>query len=381
MNIEAGCIKKYSSVLKIPISHQDENFKYGHMKKKRPIFILALVILTAGSLSLYFMQFKKNKANSIHDIYEYSTMEFNNLRYDIAKIKPEKIDSLTFYYKNQNNQKFTDINDLKRQKEKLIFATNGGIFSKTYEPLGLYIENGTTLSSLNADTGEGNFYLQPNGVFYIEKNQANIIETKKYHDAPNVSFAIQSGPLLVINDEINSSFSEDSQNRYIRSGVGRDRNGNVIFAISDQPVTFHEFASFFKEKLNCNNALYVDGAISEMYVPGYRENTKEKFGVMIGIEDNGAPPRSAGWYQLPPPGGAESANPQTSWLKPWYYLADKNNPIKKYNIINEPKYYETRNYYQSNKSRNKLECPAFSKFCSQAKRRSYNFSHWRRRRV
>lgn len=254
------------------------------MKKKRQIFLLIFIILVVGLVSLYFAQHNKNEANLIHGIYQYSTVQFDNLKFDIAKIKPENSGSLIFYHKDENNQKFTDIERLKNLKEELIFATNGGIFSKTYEPLGLYIENGVTISKLNTNNGEGNFYLQPNGVFLLKENEAKIVETKKYQDSlNNTLYAIQSGPLLVIDNKINSSFGEDSQNKYIRSGVGIDMEGNVIFAISNQPVTFYEFASFFKKQLNCNNALYLDGAISEMYVPEYRENTKEKFGVIIGI--------------------------------------------------------------------------------------------------
>lgn len=214
---------------------------------------------------------------------KYSTLEVNKSSFDVVKIASENIGVLKFYYKNKDGQRFDTINDLKRQKEGLIFATNGGIFSKTNEPLGLYIEKGEKISNINTYTGEGNFYLQPNGVFLIKRQVANIIETKKYQDEPGISFAIQSGPLLVIENKINSYFNKNSQNKYIRSGVGTDQEGNVFFAISNQPVTFYEFASLFTDELNCNSALYLDGAISEMYIPEYRENTKEKFGVIIGI--------------------------------------------------------------------------------------------------
>ena len=60
-------------------------------------------------------------------------------------------------------------------------------------------------------------------------------------------------------------------------------NGAVFFAISNEPVTFYEFVTFFKENLECDNAIYLDGAISEMYVPGYRDKTEREFGAIIGI--------------------------------------------------------------------------------------------------
>lgn len=255
------------------------------MKKKHQILLLICIILIIGARYHYIIlhDVTNMRQKSIHNVYQYSTVGFGSEKFDIAKIKPKNINSLSFYYKDENNQKFTDIGHLKNQKEELIFATNGGIFSKTYEPLGLYIENGVTISKLNTNGGEGNFYLQPNGIFLIKRDKAEIIETKKYQNSSNTLFATQSGPLLVVDNKINSSFDENSSNKYIRNGVGIDKKGNIFFAISNQPVTFYEFASFFKEQLKCNYALYLDGAISEMYVPKYRENTKEKFAVMIGV--------------------------------------------------------------------------------------------------
>ena len=47
----------------------------------------------------------------------------------------------------------------------LLALTNAGIFSVNHAPEGLHIEGGMTLSSLNLDKGDGNFYWKPNGVF------------------------------------------------------------------------------------------------------------------------------------------------------------------------------------------------------------------------
>ena len=157
------------------------------------------------------------------------------------------------------------------------------VFFQNYTPMGLYIENGKKISDLNTNNGEGNFYLKPNGVFLVKQGKAEIVETSKYQDSSDISFAIQSGPMLVSNRVVNPLFEENSQSKYIRSGVGITPVGNTVFAISNEPVTLYEFASFFKENLGCNNALYLDGAISEMYVTKFRENTKEEFSVIIGV--------------------------------------------------------------------------------------------------
>lgn len=258
------------------------------VKKRYQIFILVFIIMLAVSIPLFFLKSKDN-INFNHDIYHYSTLQFNDSNFTIVRLKPENIHKLAFYYKNDRGEKFIDINHLKNWLEsknrKLVFATNGGIFSKMYEPLGLYVENGMTISNINSTTGEGNFYIQPNGIFLIRESRAEIIETAKYEDSVGTLFAIQSGPMLVIDNKVNLSFNENSENKYTRSGVGTDAAGNVIFAISNQPVSFYEFSTFFKEELGCRNALYLDGAISEMYVPGRREMTDEKFSVIIGISE------------------------------------------------------------------------------------------------
>jgi uncharacterized protein YigE (DUF2233 family) len=96
-----------------------------------------------------------------------------------------------------------------------------------------------------------------------------ILDTKSFQNPlqKQYNFATQSGPLLVINNQINPVFTASSNSLFIRNGVGISADGTLIFAISNQPINFHLFAAFFKEKLHCPNALFLDGAISKMYLP------------------------------------------------------------------------------------------------------------------
>jgi uncharacterized protein YigE (DUF2233 family) len=53
--------------------------------------------------------------------------------------------------------------------------------------------------------------------------------------------------------------------------------------MSKEPVTFYEFALYFK-KLGCKNALYLDGAISRAYCPSCKWPQKGgEFGAMIAV--------------------------------------------------------------------------------------------------
>jgi uncharacterized protein YigE (DUF2233 family) len=83
-------------------------------------------------------------------------------------------------------------------------------------------------------------------------------------------YATQSGPMLVISGRLHPSFLADSPSLKTRNGVGVTSDGKVIFAISDGPVRFHDFATLFRDDLNCPNALFLDGSISSVDIPEWR---------------------------------------------------------------------------------------------------------------
>jgi len=150
----------------------------------------------------------------------------------------------------------------------LVFAMNGGMYDEGLAPVGLYVENGRELKRANTAGGPGNFHMKPNGVFFIRGQQAGVVETDRYlRQKVKADFATQSGPMLVIDGRIHPRISEQGTSRKIRNGVGvRDRHV-AVFAISSQPVTFHEFATLFRDELGCSNALFLDGSISSLYAP------------------------------------------------------------------------------------------------------------------
>jgi uncharacterized protein YigE (DUF2233 family) len=113
------------------------------------------------------------------------------------------------------------------------------------------------------------------------------VETAAYAGIENEAIdATQSGPLLVLDGKINAQLNPRSLNRNIRSGVGVLDRETAIFAISREPVTFYEFADLFIQMLKCPNALYLDGAISKMYLPEIgRMEADGDFAGIIGIEE------------------------------------------------------------------------------------------------
>jgi uncharacterized protein YigE (DUF2233 family) len=201
------------------------------------------------------------------------TMAFKDATFDIF-CTPIFQNGLKLFCTDDQKVPFRDVNTLRaylqNQQKTLVFAMNAGMYTLENLPKGLYIENQQTMFPLDtAEKGFGNFYLQPNGVFAFDDSSAVILDTKSFQNAvqKHYNFATQSGPLLVINNQINPVFTASSNSLFIRNGVGISADGTLIFAISNQPINFHLFAAFFKEKLHCPNALFLDGAISKMYLP------------------------------------------------------------------------------------------------------------------
>lgn len=195
--------------------------------------------------------------------------------------------TIKLYWKDDQGQIFKSIQSLKlfieAKNQELKFAMNGGMYMTDNSPLGLFIQNDTTRRPLNTSSGTGNFYLKPNGVFYLTKdNKAIVCQTKEFNDHGQISFATQSGPMLVIDGEIHPAFKKGSVNLNIRNGVGILPDNRVVFAMSKQEVNFYDFAEFFKG-MGCKNALYLDGLVSRAYLP--EENWIQldgNFGVIIG---------------------------------------------------------------------------------------------------
>ncbi len=199
-----------------------------------------------------------------------------------------KQQDLQFYWKDDNGEILRSIKNLKDYVESkdliLDFAMNGGMFNKYYSPQGLFIQNEQTLTHLDTLDGKGNFYMKPNGVFYITTdNIPHVCETNDFVDDGKIKYATQSGPMLIINGQIHSRFKYGSTNLNIRNGVGILPDNKVVFAMSKKEINFYDFAKYF-QSLGCKNALYLDGFVSRTYLP--EKNWVQldgSFGVLIGV--------------------------------------------------------------------------------------------------
>ena len=149
------------------------------------------------------------------------------------------------------------------------FAMNAGMYHDDRRPVGYYLEDGVEAQHVMRNAGPGNFVLLPNGVLCLREDRADVFETSVFvARTPECRSATQSGPMLVIDGALHPRFLAESTSRYIRNGVGTSPDGSrAVFAISNNVVSFYEFALLFRDHLGVPNALYLDGNISRVRAP------------------------------------------------------------------------------------------------------------------
>jgi uncharacterized protein YigE (DUF2233 family) len=160
---------------------------------------------------------------------------------------------------------------------------NAGMFGEDGRPIGLLVENGKQVHAINLRKGGGNFHLLPNGVFLVRASgKAEVLRSTDYKSSPDVRFATQSGPMLVIDGKLHPKFDADGESQNFRNGVGIAPDGTPVFAISQDPVSFGRFARFFRDQVKAQNALYFDGAVSSLWDPAsHRMDTHSELGPIV----------------------------------------------------------------------------------------------------
>ena len=145
---------------------------------------------------------------------------------------------------------------------------NAGMFDERGRPIGLMIEDSRQVHAINRREGGGNFHLMPNGVFLVRKDgTAEVMESGRYKPAPDIAFATQSGPMLLIDGKLHPRFEADGRSRYTRNGVGIKADGNPIFVISESAVSFGKLARFLRDRHQVRDALFFDGSVSSLWDP------------------------------------------------------------------------------------------------------------------
>lgn len=130
-------------------------------------------------------------------------------------------------------------------------VVNGGYFDGNGRPMGLRQGKNTASNTLRrADWG----------VFWIKNGVAHVSHTRDFSASNHPDEAIQCGPRLVVNGKPTDLKPQWAR----RTGVGIDRSGRVVLAVSDGELSLEEWAQLWASPsgLNCPNALNMDGGPS-----------------------------------------------------------------------------------------------------------------------
>ena len=158
-----------------------------------------------------------------------------------------------------DGQTGNDVVSLAKQSNALV-AVNGGFFSPASLPLGLRVRQGQVLNPIKPISWWG--------VFRIENGRPYITTWQDFKMTPNVSFAIQSGPRLLIHGRIPSL----KQGNADRTALCITKHGDVIvLATANASLTLQQLAELMRAPahhggLDCVDALNLDGGTStQMY--------------------------------------------------------------------------------------------------------------------
>lgn len=271
------------------------------MEVRKCLLFLLVGLVTAALLFFLFPSLKKDKQPLITAEKQdegtlprpqasqwCNTQEFEQKSYIVCRANPDGDKIRLFLNKPDGSPyySFSNVNkELAKNGETLAFAMNAGMYHADYSAVGLYIENGQEQHAVSTQDALGNFYMKPNGIFYLANGKAGVLETQNYlRSGIKADYATQSGPMLVINNTIHPRFIPNSPFLEYRNGVGVTNEGEALFVISRQKVNFDELARFFRDILKTPNALFLDGSISSLYAPEMnRKDWWHPMGPIIGV--------------------------------------------------------------------------------------------------
>lgn len=202
---------------------------------------------------------------------EFNSVEIAGKKAIVCRVNVLK-ERLHLFHRNESGVPFKRFEVLapwiEARGRKLVFAMNAGMYHADFSAVGLFVSDGKQIVPLNMEKGDGNFFLKPNGVFLLTDRGVRVIESSEYiRLSENVVLATQSGPLLVRNGKLHPALNPVSDSRLFRNGVGVPSPEIAVFVITETPMNFYEFATLFRDKLDCPDALFFDGTICSLHAP------------------------------------------------------------------------------------------------------------------
>ncbi|HEY0018161.1 MAG TPA: phosphodiester glycosidase family protein [Longimicrobium sp.] len=253
----------------------------------------SLLALAAVALAAAAVRAAPGRGHAQPEGFEYRTETWHGVRFAIVRADPART-RIQLYWRDAAGRGYGSqarlATALRAQGETLLAASNAGIFGFT-APDGLHVERGRVLAPLNLRQGRGNFYEQPNAVFFVTSaGRAEIVESNAARARiPEMAEATQSGPALLLDGALAgpaagaTPASMLAGTRVVRNGVCVD--GRSVYLVkTDDPLTRAHLALFFRDRLRCGDGLYLDGSTpSSLHVPGRRRESRNSLMGILAI--------------------------------------------------------------------------------------------------
>jgi uncharacterized protein YigE (DUF2233 family) len=169
------------------------------------------------------------------------SLEYKGALYQVQRVPVAQQSKMHLRWLDPEGKALSNFGALQQQIEgegkKIAFATNAGIYERGPKPCGLTIGDGKILVPLNLADGEGNFFMKPNGIFFLDAQHGpGIVESGEYPALTiKPRLASQSGPLILRRGMIHPAFNVKSANFRQRSAVGIvSATKEIIFVMSDR---------------------------------------------------------------------------------------------------------------------------------------------------
>ena len=163
------------------------------MKKKSLYLTLVLVAALGGA---YFLSRERSAGpqppSTVHTDQICAEREFEGVGYFVCIAEPAKHRIRLFWLQSDGKpyRSLTRLSEAAKAEGKaLSFAMNAGMYHEDMSPVGLYVEEGRELAALQIGEGDGNFFLKPNGVFFVTRDgRAAVLTTEDYaREKPDAS--------------------------------------------------------------------------------------------------------------------------------------------------------------------------------------------------
>ena len=146
-------------------------------------------------------------------------------------------------------------------KSGATLTVNGGYWDADYNPTDLLIVNGKKIKKINTK----NWHY---GLFFVKKGQAGVrdLRSRPIRAKEIFEHAIKCGPTLVRPGGVKTPTK--STTLHARAAVGRDRKGNLFFALNKRGrMTYGDLSDFLLSKaVKAEYAFNLDGGRSVGYV-------------------------------------------------------------------------------------------------------------------